>query len=190
MTNRLAVVPATYVKFSTMVDGTLRVVLDIEPKNMADAIGLFSKPGAPVAVARLTDSAAVAADRETDGPIANTNPYRGPQEMPRLPGSPASERKPTSLASKVAMTVEREDFQSFLQCDTAYLEVWRQAMARLNARGALDYCSNNRRDIVEEAVKLFCGVERKRDIIAGTPAGERWQDLWFQFTHSGQGRAA
>ena len=65
--NRLAVVPATYVKLSTTVDGTLRVVLDIEPKNMADAIGLFSKPGAPVAVARLTDSAAVAADHDHPG---------------------------------------------------------------------------------------------------------------------------
>lgn len=186
MTNRLAVVPATYVKFSTMVDGTLRVVLDIEPKNMADAIGLFSKPGAPVAVARLTDSAAVAADRESTAPINGPASNRGPQEMPRMPGAPASERKSLPLASRVKLACDRSDFYDWLRRESAYEEIVIEETDALAPQGGNVYFQ----DISEAVVKRLCGVERKRDILPGTPAAERWQDIWFQFTHSGQGRAA
>ncbi len=191
MTNRLAVVPATYVKFSTMVDGTLRVVLDLEPKNMADAIGLFSKPGAPVAVARLTDSAAVAADRETTGA---GSPVQGEAAKPSgiLGGSrpavasPAPDRRPIALAGRVKLACARSDFYDWLYREPAYQEMVFEAMEALAPNGG----SVTFQAISEAVVKRLCGVERKRDILPETPAAERWQDIWFQFTHSGQGRAA
>lgn len=186
--NRLAVVPATYVKFSTMVDGTLRVVLDIEPKNMADAIGLFSKPGAPVAVARLTDSAAVAADRDDatalNGPVTDS----GPKEMPRLPSAPASERKPLPLASKVALTCREASFHSFLRKDPGLLGTY-WCDARNEASECSDDAARNDSALAEAAVKKFCGVIRKRQIAERPQAVERWKTILASYEDWQRGAA-
>ncbi|MDR7037363.1 hypothetical protein J2X36_002110 [Methylobacterium sp. BE186] len=89
-------IQATYVKMATLVDGTMRVVLDVEPSAAADAFRLLGSPGTPIAVARLTNEAAQAAT----GPLSQTR---------------EGERKPLSLPQKVALTCERGDFRRYLE---------------------------------------------------------------------------
>lgn len=53
----------------TMADGTLRVVIDVEPRHARAAFNLFGAPGTPVALARITPEAATAEARtEFDQP--------------------------------------------------------------------------------------------------------------------------
>ena len=172
MSDRALIIPAAYTKLSTLADGTLRIVLDVEPRHMADAFALFAKPGAPVAIARLTDEAAVAADQPADSP---------------LPASPpASDRKPVALASKVATAIERIEFFDFLADQDAYDGLRERVTDDLAPHGG----EITAQAIAEEMVKRLCGVTRKRDIVPGTPAGERWADIWFQFRHWQSERAA
>lgn len=52
------------VRSRTMADGTLRVEIDVEPRDAPTAFQLFHSPGTPVALARVTNKAAqAAADR-------------------------------------------------------------------------------------------------------------------------------
>ena len=187
--NRLAVVPATYVKLSTTVDGTLRVVLDIEPKNMADAIGLFSKPGAPVAVARLTDSAAVAADHETAEQRSNhsaqgeADRFRVSEGSRPASASPASERKPLPIASKIALTCRQPTFQAFLRQEPGILgTLWCDARNQAYDNG-VDKAAAQPHALAEAAVKKFCGVVRKRDIAESPHAVERWDMVLASYEH-------
>ena len=54
----MSAIEATTVKCATLVDGTLRVTLDIEPSNAQKAFTLFGSPGRGVAVAALKDGRA------------------------------------------------------------------------------------------------------------------------------------
>lgn len=48
----------------TMADGSLRLAIDIEPRHAQAAFALFGSPGTPVALARITNEAAVEHDRQ------------------------------------------------------------------------------------------------------------------------------
>ena len=48
----------------TMADGSLRIAIDIEPRHAQTAFALFGSPGTPVALARITNEAAVEQDRK------------------------------------------------------------------------------------------------------------------------------
>lgn len=56
--NEIAVVPAVARTLKTLVDGTVRINLDVEPIYRDTAMFLFGEPGVTVAVARLTPEAA------------------------------------------------------------------------------------------------------------------------------------
>ena len=47
----------------TLVDGSLKISIDIEPRHAQAAFALFGAPGTPVALARITNEAAVEQDR-------------------------------------------------------------------------------------------------------------------------------
>ena len=49
----MSVIPAATVKVQTMADDTLRIVLDIEPRDAQTAFMLFGQRGTPVALAAL-----------------------------------------------------------------------------------------------------------------------------------------
>ncbi|MDH3376152.1 MAG: hypothetical protein OEQ39_04180 [Gammaproteobacteria bacterium] len=49
----------------TMADGTLRITIDLSPADAIGAFTAFGKPGSAVAIARITDKAAVEAERPT-----------------------------------------------------------------------------------------------------------------------------
>ncbi len=57
----------------TMADGTLRMVVDIEPRHAKDAFGLFGVPGTALALAALktaAQQAQEAAPKPAGGPLA------------------------------------------------------------------------------------------------------------------------
>lgn len=51
----MTVIEGSTVKCSTLVDGTLRIVIDIEPGAVQEAFKLFGVPGRAVALAALAD---------------------------------------------------------------------------------------------------------------------------------------
>lgn len=61
----------------TMADGTFRIVIDIDPRYAQEAFKLFGAPGTPVALARLTNAAAVQQDRAAQAPAEPETPKGG-----------------------------------------------------------------------------------------------------------------
>ena len=49
----MSAIEASSVRMQTMADGTLRMVVDIEPRHARDAFGLFGTPGTALALAAL-----------------------------------------------------------------------------------------------------------------------------------------
>lgn len=49
----MSIIEASSVRVKTLVDGTLRVEFDVEPRNAKDAFALFGAPGTPAALAAL-----------------------------------------------------------------------------------------------------------------------------------------
>lgn len=71
----MTAITAATVAVRTMADGTLRLSVDIEPKDAKDAFNLFGAPGQPVAIAALKEGFAQAgradepATQERVGPL-------------------------------------------------------------------------------------------------------------------------
>lgn len=145
----MTAVLATYIKMSTLVDGTMRVVLDIEPTAASDAFAMLGAPGSPIALARITDAAAVAQDRKAQG---------------------ASEKKPLSVASKVALRCQDPEFSEFLRTDpSGFAMEWTRAARQIGGgTGA---------EIAETLIKRWCGVDRKRDIESDENALRLWLEM-------------
>lgn len=61
----MTAIQATTVRYNSMQDGTLRLTIDIEPRDALDALTLFREPGTAMGIARLTQQAAGAAMAET-----------------------------------------------------------------------------------------------------------------------------
>jgi hypothetical protein len=54
----MSVIEATFVKVAgTLADGTLRLVVDVEPRNAQAAFALFNSPGTAMALAALIPNA-------------------------------------------------------------------------------------------------------------------------------------
>lgn len=60
----MSILEAAAVRCQTMADGTLRLVLDIEPRNAQAAFTLFGSPGTPVALAALRSLKVVSMEEE------------------------------------------------------------------------------------------------------------------------------
>lgn len=171
-----AVVAASYVKLSTLVDGTCRIVLDVEPRHMALALQICSKPGAPVALAALTDDAAVRADHETAANLAAQGEdaeWEVTHPLPSAPSSPASDkpRRERTLAEKVVLLCGQASFQKWLKFFMG--DAWADAQLEFIA----DTRHGSAADCAQAAVKWQCNVFRKRDIIEGNDSGNRWHEL-------------
>jgi hypothetical protein len=65
----LTIIEASSVRIQTMVDGTLRITCDVEPRHARDAFNLFGSPGTPMALAALrTAPAAIEPPQATPTP--------------------------------------------------------------------------------------------------------------------------
>jgi hypothetical protein len=144
----MSVVLASYVKMSTLVDGTMRVVLDIEPSAAADAFRLLGSPGTPIAIARITNEAA---QKASQAPV---------------------EKKPLSLASKAALKCKERSFQQFLSQKRP--TAWRHAMATTPATEDLE---ETRENLATETVKMLCDVKSRSEIVDGSLAERIWLSL-------------
>lgn len=67
----MSVIEGASVSVKTMSDGTLRLAIDIEPRNAQAAFALFGAPGRAVALAALVDGHARASDTSPE-PVAET----------------------------------------------------------------------------------------------------------------------
>jgi hypothetical protein len=68
----MSVIEASTVRLQTMADGTLRMTVDVEPRNARDAFALFGMPGTALALAgiKATQQAQQAAQTPAGGPLA------------------------------------------------------------------------------------------------------------------------
>lgn len=73
MSDKIAVVAAAHT-MRTLVDGSVAVTLHIDPRDAKQAFELFGVPGTPVAIAKLTNQAAVE-DMRRQEPEANKDDY-------------------------------------------------------------------------------------------------------------------
>lgn len=151
---------ATSGAIRTLVDGTLRISFDVEPKDAADAFAMFGKPGSPAALARIMNEAAVEHDRKA-------------QAQP--PAEPL-ERKPMALSSKVALACQSPTFQAFLR--SARRPGWTEMHALLGEETG-DAPTNEW--ITVALVRRICRVQSRSEIIPGTEAGRLWSDLEAQY---------
>ena len=115
-----AVFSASFVRFSMLVDGSLRVVIDVDPNEVPKALAGLNKPGIPLAIARLTNQAAVEHDRS---------------RMTEAPADPLPAHKlPSPLSSRVAMTCGERSFWRFLGERTGLQSVDKDAAADIVRR--------------------------------------------------------
>jgi hypothetical protein len=155
MSDNLGAFPATFQRFSMLADGTIRAVIDIEPKDRVTALAVLDSPGVCLGIARLTNQAAVEHDRS---------------RMAEEPADPLpAHRLPTPLSSRVAMTCGERSFASFLRASDpeGYGAVERSVCA----------------DPVVQYVRDLCGVNSRSEIKPGTPAAERWDSLRADYEH-------
>lgn len=69
----MTAISASTVRVQTMADGTLRITLDIEPREAREAFALFGMPGTPAALAALkvgTAALGSEAEKPKGGPLA------------------------------------------------------------------------------------------------------------------------
>jgi len=65
----MSVIEGASVSVKTMADGTLRLTVDIEPRNAQAAFALFGAPGRAVALAALKDGAGAVQEPVTGNPV-------------------------------------------------------------------------------------------------------------------------
>jgi hypothetical protein len=87
----MSIIEASSVRVQTMADGTLRLIVDIEPRNARDAFGLFGSPGTAIALAALKD---------------------GGEPMPAPTPAPAAKGGP--LARLAGMWCESAEFRGWM----------------------------------------------------------------------------
>jgi hypothetical protein len=63
----MSVIEAASVNVRTLVDGTLRITVDVEPRHAKDAFALFGAPGVPMALAALKPASHAPKDEKPKG---------------------------------------------------------------------------------------------------------------------------
>lgn len=96
----MSAIPASSVKCSTLVDGTLRIVVEVEPNHALDAFTLFRSPGTPMALAALK----VVSDNEQPEPPPAQKPLK---EGPR--------RKVGPICEWLVMRCREPEFQQWIR---------------------------------------------------------------------------
>lgn len=166
---------ASSVSVRTLSDGTLRLSVDIEPADAQAAFALFGKPGSPIGLARITNAAATAHDRArtTETPSGTSAGHEDKPAPAASAASPsAADRKPLSIASRVALTCRDPEFHEFLRtAPSGFAMEW----TRPHNYGG------DPAEIAERLVKGWCTASRKRDIETSPKALARWRDLNGEF---------
>ena len=65
----MTAIEASSVRVSTLADGTLRLVCDIEPRHANEAFQFFGAPGVPMALARLATNSEKKSQEQPEKPV-------------------------------------------------------------------------------------------------------------------------
>lgn len=117
-----------------MADGSLRIEVEVEPKDAQQAFAMFGKPGAPMALAALNPGYAVAGAQPDTEPV--------------------EDRKGGALARLAGQWCQTETFQRWVQKN--FSSLWHDAMASTPSDDPLEP-----RDAAAEVIRLRCGVETR-----------------------------
>lgn len=147
-----SVIEASSVGIKTMADGTLRLTVDVEPRNAQAAFRLFGSPGTPMAVAALKPGAQPSTEPGQAGAEVGSEPLKG-----------------GAIAKWLAIRCGEPAFQTWLY--KTHSASWEMAQRRLLQP---DVTTS---DYAAEAVRIVCGVRSRRDIDHDTAAKETFERL-------------
>jgi hypothetical protein len=136
----------------TLVDGTIRITIEIEPRYALQAMAMLGMPGASIAVAGLAAAPDPDPDPEPDPEVEPAPEPEPTPEPPPLKGGP--------LAMSVGMLCNDPNFQEFVHLHTGH---------------------GPSRDVAAEYVRLFCRVSSRADLDHDNEARVRLQELMRQF---------
>ena len=156
------------VRCSTLADGTLRAVMDFEPKDAQAAFALFGSPGRGVAVAALKDArAALLAPPAPPPPTEAPKPARRPRER---------------TAEQIAQAAERWHTKGPLE---------RAAIELCNVSDFQEFFGVANPTQAGRCIKEMCGIETRSVLDSDPIAGSAFRDLVlepyrnFQIARSG-----
>lgn len=177
MTDRPAVITGSLVDAKNVhTHKSLRLIIDVPAEHAQKVFEAFGWPtmASPVsvAVARLSETAEQRSNHSAQG---GADSFRVSEGSRPASASPASDRKPLLLASKIAMTCGSLTFQRWLKQSRPSL--WGTAAYRCEARGK----TTTEDEIAAELVRIFCGVESRREISGDRYATDRWGSLTAEF---------
>lgn len=66
----MTAIEASFIRMKSMADGSLQLVVEVEPRNAVAAFTLFGSPGTPLALAALQCAKAEPAEMPKGGPLA------------------------------------------------------------------------------------------------------------------------
>lgn len=120
----MSVIEGASVSVKTMSDGTLRLAIDIEPRNAQAAFMLFGAPGRAVALAALKDGAGAVQEPAQPAGASTSGPAPKGGEWAKLAGIWCNDRDFWDWASTVS---EAGDINTALQarefvCDLCFIE--------------------------------------------------------------------
>ena len=136
----MSAIEASSVRVQTLADGTLRLIVDIEPRHANEAFQLFGAPGVSMALARLATPTEKKAQERQEKPV----------------GGP--------LSQWVAMRCAEPEFQVWLGAETAdeaAAEVRR--ICEVSSRAVLDHDEAARRlfeNEIREPWMRYCSVTK------------------------------
>lgn len=151
----MTAIEGSTVKCSTLVDGTLRVVIDIEPAHVQEAFKLFGAPGRGVAMAALAD-----------GRCALVAPDPPPAPPPPLP-NPIHVRS----AAQIAATSERWHTKGPLQ---------RAAIELCNVEDFQDFIGVTSAKEAGQRIKEWCGIPSRTVLDTDHEAANAFRELFLE----------
>lgn len=146
----MSAISATSRTCKTMADGTLRLTVDIEPNSAQAAFQLFGMPDVPIALARLTQEAAIqSAQAET---IAEAKPKGG------------------ALAKLAGQWCNETSFADWIESRSKYWPVGLDAKYRdVGHMGDADYC--------RIFILAVCNIRSRAEIDHDQIAAEKFHRL-------------
>ena len=154
----------------------LEVPIEHQMKVLSVLGGMACHDGSVrVAVARLGKTAETGPDHPDQGEGVGLNTGGARPGTP----SPAPEKKPLSLASKVAMTCASPTFHDWLR--RHHSDRWLAAFH--NARKKDGGGQPRDADAAAEYVRRACGVSSRSEIVLGSDAAAIWGTISVEFEH-------
>lgn len=135
----MTVIEASTVKCATLVDGTLRMTLDIEPQHALAAFQLFGAPGRAVALAALKDARAAIEENRPTYPEPRTVRIARQISEQQREAAQANWHALGTLCKTAVMWCNTPEFQEWLGVDNAQDAGERvKTICQINSRKELD----------------------------------------------------